>query len=263
MDTSKVKLFEGKRPLCFNTIRFPRQLRILALAPHPDDFDEIGVTMRFFRDNGNPLYVAVLSSGAGGVQDAFCSPATTSKKTAIREKEQRASCSFFGLTASHLTFLRLQEDDSAHPLDSRDNFERIRRYFMEKRPDMVFLPHGNDINSGHQRTYKIFREIAARAGYPITACLNRDPKTIRMRHDLYTLFGEDEARWKAELLRFHQSQQQRNLNTRRIGFDERILSLNRRIAAELGGKARYAEAFELEFREVDGGLARHVPVIFS
>jgi hypothetical protein len=80
----------------------------------------------------------------------------------------------------------------------------------------------------------------------VTVCLMRDPKTISLHMDVYTPFGEGEARWKAELLRFHRSQHQRNLNTRGHGFDERILATNRRIAHELGLDAPYAEAFEVE-----------------
>ena len=240
-------LFGVKRPLLLNAIKFPDTLRLLVLAPHPDDFDEIGVTMRFFRDNGNPIYVAVISSGASGVEDSFCSPPTKEKKTAVRQKEQAESCSFFGLPASHLTFLRLQEDPAGHPFDSRENFERIQRHFLDVRPDMVFLPHGNDTNAGHQRTYAAFEKIASGTNYPITALLNKDPKTISMRSDLFTVFGDEEAQWKARLLGFHRSQHQRNLNTRRIGFDERILSLNRQIARSYAEHAGYAESFQIEF----------------
>jgi hypothetical protein len=67
-----------------------------------------------------------------------------------------------------------------------------------------------------------------------------------LRPDIYTAFGEEDAQWKAQLLRFHDSQQQRNLNTRGHGFDQRILDTNRQIARELGLQAPYAEAFEVE-----------------
>lgn len=240
-------LFKDKIPLFLHSLKLPKDLRILVLAPHPDDFDEIGITMRFFMDNGNPLYVGVVSSGASGVEDDFCSSPTPKAKAEIREKEQRESCDFFGLPDSHLTFLRLQEDLASHPVENHENFERVQQYFLEKQPDLVFLPHGNDTNPGHQRTYAIFRKIALRAGYPITAFLNRDPKTIHMRHDLYTVFGSKDAEWKSQLLRFHRSQHQRNLNTRNHGFDERILKVNRQIAQEISETALYAEAFELEF----------------
>jgi len=240
-------LFNNKRPLILSTHRFPNNLRILVLAPHPDDFDEICITLRFFKDNGNPIYIAVVCSGASGVEDRFCSPPTKKNKSEIRIKEQRESCTFFGLPDSHLTFLKLKEDPAGHPMDTYENFEQVKQYFLNIHPDMVFLPHGNDPNQGHQRTYAIFRKIASHAGYPITGFLNRDPKTIHMRTDLYSPFDEKAAKWKARLLRFHQSQHQRNLNTRNIGFDERILRVNRKIAEEFPGNAEYAEAFELEF----------------
>ena len=91
----------------------------------------------------------------------------------------------------------------------------------------------------------MFRKMASALGYPVTALLAKDPKTISMRHDLYTVFGPEEAEWKAELLRFHQSQHQRNLNTRGYGFDERILRVNRESARELLKNDMYAETFEI------------------
>jgi hypothetical protein len=87
--------------------------------------------------------------------------------------------------------------------------------------------------------------MAAAAGFPMTAWLIRDPKTVAMRIDLYTPFDKDEAGWKAEMLRFHRSQHQRNLNTRGRGFDDRILDVNRAIARDLALDAPFAEAFEV------------------
>ncbi|MBP1768990.1 MAG: hypothetical protein H6P98_3105, partial [Candidatus Aminicenantes bacterium] len=66
------------------------------LAPHPDDFDAAGVTLRLFQRNGNRVSLAVLTSGASGVEDGFCSPPARAEKARIRENEQRASCRFFG-----------------------------------------------------------------------------------------------------------------------------------------------------------------------
>jgi len=81
---------------------------------------------------------------------------------------------------------------------------------------------------------------------PVWAFLNCDAKTIGMRTDAYTVFDEEAARWKAELLRFHGSQHERNLRTRNRGFDERVLGLNREIGAATGHPLAYAEAFELQ-----------------
>jgi LmbE family N-acetylglucosaminyl deacetylase len=233
--------------LPLQTLTFPKALRLFVLAPHPDDFDAIGVTMRFLRENGNPLYVAVAASGASGVEDTFCSPPTAEVKTELREQEQRASCRFFGLPEAHLAFLRLEEDEAGHPLENEANTDRVRQHFLSRRPAVVFLPHGHDTNPGHRRVYAMFRQVAREAGYPLVAFLNRDPKTIRMRCDVYLGFGEEEAAWKGELLRFHRSQHQRNLNQRGHGMDERILRVDRQSAEACSVDAPYAEVFELEF----------------
>jgi hypothetical protein len=82
----------------------------------------------------------------------------------------------------------------------------------------------------------------------MAAFLNRDPKTLSCRVDACTRYGEEDARWKARPLRCHDSQQQRNLNTRGRRFDERILEHDRRNAAECGG-APNAEVFEIEITD--------------
>jgi LmbE family N-acetylglucosaminyl deacetylase len=229
-------------PHPFRALRIPAALRVLVLAPHPDDFDAIGVTMRLLRENGNPIHVAVLTSGASGVADEFAPGLNKQKKAALREEEQRASCRFFGLPGEALAFLRLEEGADGHLVDSERNFAIVTACWDECAPDLVFLPHGNDTNADHQRTHQFFRRLARN----VPALLNRDPKTIALRPDVFTLFGESEAAWKSEMLRFHQTQQQRNLRTRGYGFDERILRDNRQAAGELGIDAGYAEVFEVE-----------------
>lgn len=82
--------------------------------------------------------------------------------------------------------------------------------------------------------------------------LNRDPKTIAMREDVYVLFGEEDAVWKRALLRHHESQQRRNMRTRGIGFDERILAGNARIASAAARDGLFAEAFELRSQSGEG-----------
>lgn len=234
------------KPVPFQTLKIPETLRVLVLAPHPDDLDAIGVTARFLLENGNPLYAVVVTSGASGVEDSYVSPPTTEAKSQIREQEQRASCRFLGLPETRLMFLRLEEDETGQPADNEVNTDRVRQQLQSRRPRMVFLPHGRDTNLGHQRVYAMFRQVAQEARFPLAAFLNRDPKTIQMRCDVYLGFEEKTAVWKAELLRFHQSQHQRNLNQRGYGFDERILGINRRSAELCCVDAPYAEVFELE-----------------
>ena len=233
-------LFSGPRPLLLTQLALPASLTIMVLAPHPDDFDAIGVSMRFLHGRGHAIHLAVLTSGASGVEDGFDGAHTNADKAAIREIEQHASCRFFGLPPERISFLRLWENN-----DDAANCERLRAYLSSQRPDLVFLPHGNDTNHTHRRTYESFRSIAEQDRMRLWACLNRDAKTLSMRSDLYMGFGEEEAAWKARLLRFHRSQHERNLRTRNQGFDERVLRLNREIAT-VGGSLPYAEAFELQ-----------------
>lgn len=233
-------------PQPLQAFTFSKALRLLVLAPHPDDFDVIGVSMRYFHEHGNPVYVAVATSGASGVEDTFCLPPTPEVKAALREQEQKASCQFFGLPEDHLAFLRLEEDEAGHPVANEANTDRVRRHLLSRRPAMVFLPHWHDTNPGHQRIYAMFRQVTSQAGYPLVAFLNRDPKTIQMRCDVYMAYGQAAAAWKGELLRLHQSQHQRNLNQRGYGLDERILRVDRHSAHACSVDAPYAEVFELE-----------------
>jgi LmbE family N-acetylglucosaminyl deacetylase len=234
------------RPACLNALAIPSDLRVAVLAPHPDDFDAVGVTLRLFQRNGNRIELAVLTSGASGVEDGFCSPPSREEKARVREDEQRASCRFFGLPLERLTFLRWAEDGTGGLADRRANCGAIRRYLLEWAPQIVFLPHGNDTNRDHRLVWSMARRAASESGLSVAAFLIRDPKTVAMRVDAYTAFGEEEAGWKARLLRFHRSQQERNLNTRKKGFDDRILGVNRQAAKELQITAPCAEAFELE-----------------
>ena len=224
----------------------PSRLRALILGPHPDDFDEIAVTLRRLADNGNPLYAAVVRSGSG-VSDSYAPGLDWEKKAEIRDREQQASLRFFGLSESHLVFLSLDNDTGEGQLcESLRNREILRALIDSLNPDLLFLPHGNDTNSAHRALYAMVRGIVVELNRPVTLLLSRDPKTVALRADLYTPFDEAEAGWKAEMLRFHDTQHQRNLATRGHGLDARILEGNRQFARELSLGASFAEVFEVE-----------------
>ncbi len=246
-DWLRKQVSEKTKPAKLGELSFPPSLKIILLAPHPDDFDAIGVTMRAFHQNRNEINLAVLTTGVSGVEDNYTEKIGNNDKAAIREEEQKASVQFFGLAETRITFLRLENDETKHMAVGENNFERIKNFWDEQKPDIVFLPHGNDTNVDHQRTYAMFKKILETEIRPVVAFLNKDPKTIGIRNDVVTIFGEAEAAWKGELLRFHKSQHDRNLRTRNHGFDERILNVNRKDAEELGLPAEYVEIFELEF----------------
>ena len=238
-------LAEGGRPRCIRVGCIDRAMRLLVVGPHPDDFDAIGATLKFLAHNGNSLQVAVARTGSG-VEDAYLPGLTPAAKAQLREREQRDSARFFGLPADCLTFLSLTTDADDQPVNDPANLQILEALIQRQSPDIVFLPHGNDTNSGHRAIDALVRQIARRASSPLALLSIRDAKTLAMRTDLYFPFGETEAAWKGELLRFHDSQHQRNLNTRGHGFDNRILEVNRQIARELSLADPYAEAFELQ-----------------
>jgi LmbE family N-acetylglucosaminyl deacetylase len=245
MNANWTQFLQADRPFSIRSAGIPSTCRVLLLGPHPDDFDAVGVAMRFFHHSGHPVRVLAVRTGSG-VEDSFCSPPTLQAKAALRDAEQRQSCRFFGLADESLTLLDLERDEHDQPLHCPANLNTLQKIILQDPPDFVFLPHGRDTNSGHRVVYAMFGEIVRRTGLPVAAFLIRDPKTIDMRIDCYIEFAEQEARWKAELLRCHASQHQRNLNTRNHGFDERILQVNRESARILGIPQPYAEAFEIE-----------------
>lgn len=249
----------GAEPRSLRELDFPRPLNIVVLAPHPDDFDAIGLALRHLHRQGHGVDVAVLTGGASGVDDGFGGATDAAAKTALREAEQRASCEFFGLAPARLSFLRLWEigagDDFAAALHDSDDAARLAAWITARPADLLFMPHGNDSNRTHRRTYQALCDAAARHGLQAWACLNQDAKTRDMRVDLYLDFDEDDAAWKAQLLRCHRSQQARNLRTRASGFDARVLRVNRLAAQALRTRLPYAEAFELMRLGRDAGSA--------
>jgi LmbE family N-acetylglucosaminyl deacetylase len=239
-------LGDAIRPLRLDHLPWPAGLTALVLGPHPDDFDCIAATLRHLHDRGVRVEVAVLSTGISGVEDADAHPPTPARKAALRRAEQAESVRLFGLPPDRLNFLPLDEDTAGEPDDTAANAGRVGELLTRHRPDLVFLPHGHDQKGGHRNVYALYRAARAAVGLNPVALLNRDPKTIALRLDAGLPYDAAAAAWKARLLRCHATQQQRNLRSRGSGFDERILAMDRRSAADLGWDAPYAEAFELE-----------------
>lgn len=221
--------------------------RCLVLAPHPDDFDVVAVTLRHLAAAGTELYLEVLTSGASGVEDEFASGWLG--KAMARESEQRASCRIFGLSNERIRFHRLAEDDVGAMSGDTSNLLRVWAILDRVMPDTVILPHGSDSNADHRRTFRMFEGWANQRSDRTLALLVRDPKTLEMKLDLVTPFGHHDAGWKARMLRCHSSQHERNLRSRGYGIDERILSVNREIASEAGQEMEYAEGFEVRMFE--------------
>jgi LmbE family N-acetylglucosaminyl deacetylase len=230
----------------------PAGLSVLVLAPHPDDFDEVGVTLRRLRGAGGEVRLSVLSSSANGVEDGFLDRPTDEAKAAVREEEQRRSLRFFGLGEERLSFERLPTGAGGFLRDASEGRNAVRRVLAEEPFDIVILPHGHDTNPDHVLVGEWLRRAVSPGSVAPSAWLFRDPKTVAMRLDLIVPFDEEEAAWKSELLLFHASQQSRNLHLRGHGFDERILRLNRETARAAGLPEPYAEGFEINPLDTPG-----------
>lgn len=234
------------RPVILSEVALPAGLTLLVLAPHPDDFDAVAVTLRRFQQAGARLHVAVLTRGVDGVENAFVAedPAPA-HKAAVREAEQCESCRRFGLPATALQFLRLDAIATGRLQTCPATARAVCELLRSLQPDVIVTPHPNDTNADHRATGELLDRITPQLGWHGTVLLNQDPKTVGLRTDLLTPFDEAAAQWKAELLRCHVSQHQRNLRTRGHGFDTRILQVNRTLATQWHLPLPYAEAFEV------------------
>jgi N-acetylglucosamine malate deacetylase 1 len=128
--------------------------RFLMLAPHTDDVElGCGGTIARFLEEGSEIYVAVFSTAEKSVPKGF-------PKTALRDEFHRA-----------MTLLGIQEDRlkifdyevrtlSYHRQEILDELIALRKSI---RPDMVFLPSGEDLHQDHQTVFneglRAFKEI--------------------------------------------------------------------------------------------------------
>jgi len=220
--------------------------------------------------SGCDIWYAIASLSPSGVEDKYAqrrqdrdSISLKEKKGKIRQKEQTLSAEMFGLDADRLAFLGIEEDKQ---IDSPGNLARIKDHLETVEPDIVIMPIGKDPNRTHAWVYQAFRkcakELILKTEKPIVALYNEDPKTIEIRKDLFVLFGEEGADWKRALLKIHDSQQERNIYSRGMGFDERILRMNHLSWTQLletltpvASSAKYAEVFEIELFERDKRIA--------
>lgn len=239
----------------------PTQAKVLVLGPHPDDPEGVAITCRLLRHYGCDIWYTIACMSPSGVEDEYAErwgkfglTSLKDKKMEIRQREQMLATEMFGLTRDRLTFLGIEENKD---LNSPANLTKIRDHLETMAPDIVIMPIGKDSNQTHAWVYQVFRKYAKdltrRKEKPILGLYNEDPKTIEIRNDLFVLFNEESADWKRALLRAHDSQQQRNIHSRGMGFDERILRTNRlsyrrleEMFPPMGLPAKYAEVFEIE-----------------
>ncbi len=261
--------FMGSQPAGRRWVAPPSRGNVLALAPHPDDPDAVAVSLRLFHSAGCRIRYAVTGRAHGGVTDKYAHDVARKLddfpkdlqdyKSAIRRREQVASAEMAGIVDGDVVFVEAAaEDESGDMLHSLANARLVRRLLREQDPDIVLMPFGSDTNTGHVALFKLLGDVAqpfaVERRRPLLALFSRDPKTTSIEQQLVVPFDGDAARWKASLLRCHDSQMQRGIEVRGHGLDERILKLNRSIQTELQSsviepwrdECLYAESFQLE-----------------
>lgn len=236
----------------------PSTATVVALAPHPDDPESAAVTCDILRSSGCDIAYSIVCLSPDGVEDRYVEGKGGSElrsiKASIRRAEQESAAKAFGLARESLTFLGIDEREGLMDAASEAS---LRAHLDEIGPDVVILPIGRDTNETHRWVASVFRRWAKERTHQkqtsVVALYNEDPKTTALRDDLFVVFDERKASWKRRMLRYHDTQQQRNLRTRSLGFDERILGVNRggyeRLPEGLRSRvdpSRYAEVFELE-----------------
>ena len=249
------------RDVSTRNVHLPLCGKVLVLGPHPDDPESVAITCRLLMQSSCDIWYTIVSLSPSGVEDGYAQRRRKSDsislqeiKSKIRQKEQIQSAEMFGLIPDRLAFLDIEEDKE---LDSPKNLATIMDHLKSVEPDIVIMPIGEDPNQTHawvcQAFRKCARDLIVKTEKPIVALYNEDPKTIKIRKDLFVLFGEEGADWKRALLKIHDSQQERNIHTRGMGFDERILHLNHlsrkqlhETLAPIGSSTKYAEVFEIE-----------------
>jgi len=273
---SEIRLHRNNKPFfwcdetsfCTNEVPIPSGACVLVLGPHPDDPESVAVACRLLMQKGGEIHYVVVTTSPSGVEDEYARRLTGSmhnslieKKIEIRRMEQIRAARMFGLRMDRLTFLGLGEDTKGTLLNTSENRAGIENILKSMEPDIVIMPTGRDTNTTHAWVYQAFRQsiknLLTYRKKPVVALYNEDPKTTSIHKDLFVLFGEESVRWKGELLRTHDSQQDRNIHLRRMGFDERILRMNRRSYSSIAESAKlkmnaqtyaggYAEVFEIE-----------------
>ncbi len=131
---------------------------ILVIAPHPDD--EVlgcGGSILCHIDAGRVVHVLYLSSGEHG------SPHHTAEELQrVREAEAVAATRALGIASSRLHFARLT-DGGIQPTDLGQVGVVVRLLRMV-RPDLVYLPHAEDVSFDHRVGFALAWRALGMAG---------------------------------------------------------------------------------------------------
>ena len=210
-------------------------MRILVLAPHPDD-DLIGCGGSLIKHEkaGAIISIAYITSGEAGSKSLGT----------IRESEAIKACAQLGINANHLHFLH--ESDGGIVVGPKIVSEVVE-IIRKGKPDIIYLPHKYDNHPDHLATHQIGVKAIEQAGMSSWNSVDQpwSAGTV-LAYEVWTplrspQYLEDTTSVIEQLtqaLSFHVSQLEI------IAYDDMVRSLGR-YRGLLLGNGHYAEAFEV------------------
>ncbi|NLK51844.1 MAG: PIG-L family deacetylase [Syntrophomonadaceae bacterium] len=213
--------------------------RVLVFSPHPDD-DLIGCGGSIAKHIGQGDLVTVVYMTSGEAGSLHYSKSDLAR---IREAEAAKAAAVLGLT--DLIFFQRPDGYLNY---NRENLIPIINLIREKQPNLVYLPHKNDLHKDHIRTYELVMEACTRASGPWFPECEGQPWSVDiiLGYEVWTPLSEvsyieDITSFmdlKVEALKQHKSQIQD------IRYDEAIRGLNR-YRGIMSGKGEYCECFQV------------------
>ncbi len=118
--------------------------KVLVLAPHTDDAElGCGGTLARIQEEGIEIYVAAFSTARASVPEG--------SDPDILRKEFIASMEILGVPEEHYFIYDYQVRKLSY--SRQEVLEEMVRLKQEIKPDLVFLPSGNDVHQDHQVVY--------------------------------------------------------------------------------------------------------------
>lgn len=206
-----------------------KSIRVLVMAPHPDD-EAIGCGGAICRHvaQGDLVSAVFLTSGELGLKQM-----TREKAWAIREREARAAARILGLT--RMDFLRQPDWMLGDHLT--EAAPALRRVLRAVRPTLVYLPHEAEWHPDHQAVLPLLRQALIDARIRLPEVLAYEVWTPLAAPDHII----DITRWmprKLRALRAHRSQ------LGEFDYVRAVTGLNA-FRGALGAKSAYAEAYQV------------------
>ncbi len=214
-------------------------MNVLVFSPHPDD-DLLGCGGSIIKHikHGNKIVVVYMTSGESG--SLKYAKEELAKK---REEEIQKASSRIGINKN----IFLKEEDGYLSLNKNLLIKTVN-LLRSERPDVVYIPHGDDNHHDHRITYQVVKESILRAAMPCFQECAHEPWSVQtvLCYEVWTplqniAYVEDITEFmdiKMEALAFHGSQIERR------SFHEGIKGLNR-YRGVMTNQGFYCECFDI------------------